>query len=70
LPLGGGLPQEFIFNLGPIRFVAELWRVLRPGGRAILIEFGVEEGWPTPVKLPGHTEYEVQYSHLRYAARW
>lgn len=70
LPLGGDLPQEFIFNLGPIRFVAELWRVLRPGGRAILIEFGVEEGWPTPVKLPGHTEYEVQYSHLRYAARW
>lgn len=70
LPLGTDLPQEFIFNLGPVRFVAELWRVLRPGGRAILIEFGIEEGWPAPVKLPGHTEYEVQYSHLRHAARW
>jgi len=23
-----------------------------------------------PVKLPGHTEYEVQFSHLRHAARW
>src|SRR5207247_8789383 len=27
------------------RFVAELWRVLKPGGRAILVEFGIEEGF-------------------------
>jgi len=70
LPLEPDLPDEFIFNLGPIRFLAELWRVLKPGGRAILIEFGIEKGWPAPVKLPGHTEYEVQYQHLRHAARW
>lgn len=66
----GDLPGECVFNLGPIRFLAELWRVLKPGGRAILIEFGIEHGWPAPVKLPGHTEYEVQYAHLRHAARW
>lgn len=70
LPLGPELPSEFMFNLGPIRFLTELWRVLKPGGRAILIEFGIEDGWPCPVKLPGHTEYEVQYTHLRHAARW
>lgn len=70
LPLGSDLPSEFMFNLGPIRFLAELWRVLKPGGRAILIEFGIEDGWPSPVKLPGHTEYEVQYTHLRHTARW
>jgi ubiquinone/menaquinone biosynthesis C-methylase UbiE len=70
LPLDGDMPDEFLFNLGPIRFVSELWRVLRPGGRAVLIEFGIESGWPAPVKLPGHTEYEVQYSHLRHAVRW
>jgi ubiquinone/menaquinone biosynthesis C-methylase UbiE len=70
LPLEADMPAEFIFNLGPMRFLAELWRVLKPGGRAILIEFGIEKGWPAPVKLPGHTEYEVQYSHLRHAARW
>jgi ubiquinone/menaquinone biosynthesis C-methylase UbiE len=70
LPLGTDLPEDVIFNLGPFRFVAELWRVLKPGGKAFLTEFGVEEGWPAPVKLPGHTEYEVQYSHLRHAIRW
>ncbi|NOT94792.1 MAG: hypothetical protein HOP00_00585, partial [Nitrospira sp.] len=70
LPLGQDLPEDVIFNLGPFRFVAELWRVLKPGGRAFLTEFGIEEGWPAPVKLPGHTEYEVQYSHLRQAVRW
>ena len=64
------LPETVVFNLGPIRFLSELWRVLRPGGRAILIEFGIETGWPAPVKLPGHTEYEVQYAHLRHTARW
>lgn len=70
LSLGNEMPDEFMFNLGPIRFVAELWRVLKPGGRAILVEFGIEEGFAAPVKLPGHTEYEVQYSHLRHAARF
>jgi ubiquinone/menaquinone biosynthesis C-methylase UbiE len=70
LPLGTDLPENVIFNLGPFRFVAELWRVLKPGGKAFLTEFGIEEGWPASVKLPGHTEYEVQYSHLRQATRW
>ncbi len=70
LPLDAEVPDEVVFNLGPVRFVVELWRVLRPGGHAILVEFGIDQGWPTPVKLPGHTEYEVQYSHLRQTARW
>jgi ubiquinone/menaquinone biosynthesis C-methylase UbiE len=70
LPIEANAPDDVIFNLGPIRFVAELWRVLKPGGRAFMTEFGIEEGWPAPVKLPGHTEYEVQYSHLRQAVRW
>jgi ubiquinone/menaquinone biosynthesis C-methylase UbiE len=70
LSIGPHPPDEVIFNLGPIRFVAELWRVLKPGGHAFLTEFGIDEGWPSPVKLPGHTEYEVQYGHLRQAIRW
>jgi SAM-dependent methyltransferase len=61
-------PEEFIFNLGAFRFVQEVWRVLRPGGHAILVEFGIEKGTVAPVKLPGHTEYEVHFGHLRRAA--
>jgi ubiquinone/menaquinone biosynthesis C-methylase UbiE len=64
------LPSEVIFNLGAVRFLQEIWRVLKPGGRALLVEFGIESGFSAPVKLPGHTEYEVQFSHLREAARW
>lgn len=63
-------PDEAIFNYGAIQFLMELWRVLKPGGRALLIEFGIDSGWPDPVRLPGHTEYEVQYTHMRHAARW
>ena len=70
LPFGDDVPPEFIFNLGPLRFLQEVWRVLKPGGRALLVEFGIENGFSAPVKLPGHTEYEVQFSHLREAARW
>jgi SAM-dependent methyltransferase len=69
LALGNGMPAEFMFNLGPLRFLSETWRVLKPGGHAVLVEFGLEEGWPAPVKLPGHTEYEVHFGHLRQAAR-
>ena len=64
------LPSEIIFNLGALRFLKEVWRVLKPGGRALLVEFGIESGIAAPVKLPGHTEYEVQFSHLRQAAEW
>jgi ubiquinone/menaquinone biosynthesis C-methylase UbiE len=70
VPLGEDVPESFIFNLGPLRFLREVWRVLKPGGRAVLVEFGIEQGFSAPVKLPGHTEYEVQFSHLREAARW
>jgi len=70
LPLMPPFPDEVIFNYGAIQFLQEVWRVLKPGGRAILIEFGIEHDWPSPVRLPGHTEYEVQFGHLRHAAKW
>ncbi|HNP61900.1 MAG TPA: class I SAM-dependent methyltransferase, partial [Nitrospirales bacterium] len=70
LPLRPPFPDEVIFNYGAIQFLQEVWRVLKPGGRAILVEFGIEDDWPSPVRLPGHTEYEVQFSHLRHVAKW
>jgi SAM-dependent methyltransferase len=32
LSLRADLPTDFIFNLGPLRFLKEAWRVLKPGG--------------------------------------
>ena len=70
LNLDAPYPDDAIVNSGAMHFLMELWRVLRPGGRALLIEFGIDAGWPDPVRLPGHTEYEVQFSHLRHVAQW
>src|SRR5207237_9604409 len=33
LPLGADMPEECIFDLGPIRFMAELWRVVKVAPR-------------------------------------
>ena len=41
-------PDEAIFNYGAIQFLHELWRVLKPGGRALLIEFGIDSGLAGP----------------------
>ena len=35
LPMGMDLPEDVIFNLGPFRFIAELWRVFKPGGQGV-----------------------------------
>ncbi|RMH09728.1 MAG: class I SAM-dependent methyltransferase [Nitrospirae bacterium] len=70
LSLDRPYPNDAIVNYGAIMFLMETWRVLKPGGHALLIEFGIDQGWPNPVRLPGHTEYEVQFSHLRHVARW
>ncbi|MCA9477143.1 MAG: class I SAM-dependent methyltransferase, partial [Nitrospira sp.] len=37
LPLIPPFPDEVIFNYGAMQFLQEAWRVLKPGGRAILI---------------------------------
>ena len=60
-----------IFNLGPMRFVAESLASPQTGRSGVSDGIpGIEEGWPAAVKLPHHTEYEVQYSHLRQTVRW
>ena len=46
VPLDSELPDEVIFNLGPMRFVAEVWRVLKPGGRAFLTNSALRKAGP------------------------
>lgn len=61
-------------NLGAIRLVHELGRVLAPGGAAVLIEFGGDFE-PGPVQLLAafgdgeHVEWSIDFRQLRAAAR-
>lgn len=56
-------------NLGAWRFVAEVARVLRPGGAAWLSEFGVLDGPPAEAVQLDHPEVAIQFDHLARIAR-
>jgi SAM-dependent methyltransferase len=64
-------PRQFL-NVGAIELVEELARVLAPGGRAAIAEYGQDgpsreavlyDGWFTR-----HTEYAIDFRHLRRVA--
>jgi len=66
------LPAENGRNTGAIRLIGELARVLRPGGAALLTEFGGDFE-PAPVQLLGamsqgeHVEWSIDFRQLRAA---
>lgn len=62
-------PKKFLINSGAIKFIEELSRVLRPQGRAIIIEYGGDWGYPTQTVLKGHSEYSIHFGHLISAAK-
>jgi SAM-dependent methyltransferase len=67
------LPVESGRNTGAVRLIAELARVLRTGGAALLTEFGGDFA-PGPVRLLGafaegeHVEWSIDFRQLRAAA--
>ena len=46
----------------------ELYRILKPGGKAVIIEYGDEYHYPIATILPDHTEYSIHFGHLICAA--
>ena len=62
-------PPEFLINSGSIRFLEELWRVLKTGAQAVIIEYGDLWHYPVATPLPGHVEYSIHFGHLMSAAR-
>jgi ubiquinone/menaquinone biosynthesis C-methylase UbiE len=56
-------------NLGAWRFVAEIARVLKPGGSAWLSEFGVLDEVPQEAVQLDHPEVSIQFNHLAQVAR-
>ncbi len=62
-------PEVFWLNLGALKLVEELARVLRPGGAAVLVEFGGESRWPVESTHLAHSEFSIHFGHLRHVAR-
>ena len=61
-------PEVFWLNFGALRFVEELARVLRPGGAAVLVEFGGLARYPVESTHLAHSEFSIHFGHLRHAA--
>ncbi|MFK7927376.1 MAG: class I SAM-dependent methyltransferase [Myxococcota bacterium] len=62
-------PGRTWVNVGAFDFVAEIARVLKPGGAAWLSEFGVREGPPQEAAQLDHPEVAIQVEHLAAVAR-
>ena len=61
-------PVRFAINLGAMRLIERLGAVLRPGGSAILTEFGHRFTYPIESTQLDHPEFSIQFSHLAHVA--
>jgi SAM-dependent methyltransferase len=62
-------PGRSWVNLGAWRLVAQIARVLRPGGRAWLSEFGTRDGVPEEAAQLDHPEVSIQADDLARVAQ-
>jgi len=62
-------PEVFWLNLGALKLVEELARALRPGGAAVLTEFGGESRYPVESTHLSHGEFSIHFGHLAHVAR-
>ena len=63
-PLG-----EVWVNTGSMRFVETIARVLKPGGGAVVTEFGGPWSWPVESIHLDHAEISIHFGHLIQVAR-
>jgi SAM-dependent methyltransferase len=62
-----GAPGLFFVNTGALRFLEEIARVLKPGGTAVLTEYGSESDFPTQSTHLDHPEFSIHFGHLATA---
>lgn len=60
---------DFLFNLGAARFVEAIARALRPGGAAVVTEFGDRWRYPVESLHLDHAEVSIHFGHLLDVAR-
>ena len=61
-------PGQTVFNVGAFAMVAEVARVLRPGGRAFLSEFGAPDELPTETTQLDHPEVSIHFGQVARVA--
>ena len=63
------LPDGARYNVGTWQFIEEIARVLRPGGRAFVSEFGDLDEVPRETTHLDHPEVSIHFGHARDVAR-
>lgn len=59
-----GAPEKVRVNLGAFQLLKELYRVLTPGGLAVISEFGYQDRLPFRAGHLDHPEYSIQFSQM------
>lgn len=62
-------PERFALNLGAMHMIDRMAHVLKPGGAAILTEFGHRHAYPVESTQLDHPEFSIQFSHLAHVAQ-
>ncbi len=57
-------PKRFRLNLGAFRFLTEIRRVLKPGGLAIITEYGYADRLPSLARHLDHPEYSIHFGQM------
>jgi ubiquinone/menaquinone biosynthesis C-methylase UbiE len=68
LSLGDAPEGPFWLNAGTFAFLSEVSRVLAPGGRAVVTEFGEIDRYPVESTHLDHREFSIHFGHARSAA--
>lgn len=61
-------PGLFFVNVGAIRLLEECQRVLKPGGTAILTEYGSHDRYPEQSTHLDHAEFSIHFGYLKKVA--
>lgn len=65
----GDAPDPFYLNVGAWQLVERLWDVIKPGGHAIITEFGELGRYPILSTQLDHPELSIHFGHLTIVAR-
>ncbi len=62
-------PKRLRLNIGAFRFLAEVSRVLKPGGLALITEYGYPDRLPFLARHLDHPEYSIHFGQMLHVAK-